>query len=49
MSSHRRAKSAEQFCRIHSLRSVTTWREEEVARKKTYVLLPWGVGSTAEP
>lgn len=31
MSSRRRAESMEQFCRIHSLRSVTTCWEEDVA------------------
>lgn len=31
----------EQFCRIHSLRSVTTWGEEELAfRDSALTLLP---------
>lgn len=42
MSSQRRAESVEQFCRIHSLRSVTTCGREEVALRETGVWFPWG-------
>lgn len=49
MSSRRRAERAEQFCRIHSLRSVTTCGEKEVALRDTDVLLPWGARIGAEP
>lgn len=48
MSSQRRAESVEQFCRIHSLRSVTTCRGEEVAFREVDVWLPWGAGTSAE-
>ena len=41
MSSQRRAESVEQFCRIHSLRSVTTCGEDELAlRDSALTLLP---------
>lgn len=49
MSSQRRAESLEQFCRIHSLRSVTTCGEERVALRETDVWLRWGARATAEP
>lgn len=40
MSPQRRAESVQQFCRIHNLRSVTTYGEEEVALREADVLSP---------
>ena len=49
MSSQRRAESLEQFCRIHSLRSVTTCGEEKAALRETDVLLRWNTRPLPSP